>query len=124
MRPVPNISDAEWEVMHVVWAQSPIAANEVVERLARTCDWHPRTIKTMLGRLVKKEALSFTVHGNRYLYRPRVTRQQYIKHASHSFLRRLFGSDPSQALMHLVEQTELSREEIEHLKRLLDNKRT
>ncbi len=124
MSRIPNISDAEWQVMEVIWAESPIAAMDVAARLAGRHQWHTRTVKTMLGRLLKKGALSFVVAGNRYLYTPRISREQCISQASRSFLERIFGGDSSQALMHLVEHTELSDQQIQHLKRLLDDKQS
>ena len=122
MSRIPTISDAEWQVMEVLWAESPIAATAVAARLLKRHQWHTRTVKTMLSRLVKKGALDFTVVGNRYLYSPKITREQSIGHASRSFLERIFSGDSSQALMHLVEHTELTEQQIQHLKRLLDEK--
>lgn len=122
MSPVPKISDAEWQVMQVLWAKSPLNASEVVEQLAGEQDWSPRTVKTMLGRLVQKGALSFTQEGNRYLYRPAVTESVCIRDASKSFLSRVFSGDPRLLLAHLVEAGKLSSEDIETLKRTLEDK--
>ena len=118
----PRISDAEWEVMQVVWRESPISAAEVTRRLATSHDWSPRTIKTMLSRLIGKGALSFRTVGNRYLYSPAVTREECIRQASRSFLQRTFAGDSALALLHLVEQADLSDDEIERLRSLLEEK--
>src|ERR1051326_4066487 len=88
----PSISDAEWEVMNVVWGDSPVTANEVVSALgSRRPRWSPRTIKTLLNRLVKKGALGYEADGRRYLYRPRVRRDACMRRESGSFLTRVFG---------------------------------
>src|SRR5207253_5391223 len=68
---VPQISDAEWEVMKVVWERQPVTAAEVVERLGRERRWSPRTIRTMLNRLLAKRAIDYHPEGKRYLYRSR-----------------------------------------------------
>ena len=53
-----NISDAEWEVMRVLWAAGePVTASHVVDALAGRKEWNPRTVKTLLNRLTKKGAL-------------------------------------------------------------------
>ena len=70
MPTIPTISDAEWEVMAVLWTTSPLTANEVVDRLEGRKTWSPRTVKTLLNRLVNKKALAYETRGNRYLYRP------------------------------------------------------
>lgn len=57
MKEVPQISDAEWRVMQVIWDKSPITANEVVDKLKNNTHWKPKTIKTLIRRLVEKKAL-------------------------------------------------------------------
>jgi BlaI family penicillinase repressor len=118
----PNISDAEWEVMRVIWEKSPIPANEVVERLGPLRGWSPQTIKTMLNRLVRKGALAFEAEGKRYLYRPRVTRDQCVRMESRSFLDRVFGGAAAPMLDYFVRNTRLSAEEIAELRRILSRK--
>ena len=120
---IPGISDAEWEVMKVLWDQHPIPASEVAERLAGRRDWSPRTVKTLLNRLVRKGALAFETEGRRYLYRPTVSRTECVRRASQSFLRRVFGGSAGPMLVHFVKNSRLSDAEIEALRRTLDEKR-
>src|SRR5215208_933122 len=111
MPPLPPISDAEWDVMNVLWsAGGPLSANDVVEKLAAARetaretlretsrqtprepsrdtarDRSPRTIKTLLNRLINKGALAYDLQGKRYLYRPRVARDQCVREETRSFL--------------------------------------
>src|SRR5687767_6134426 len=95
----PAISDAEWQVMDVIWGRSPVTANEVVARLAGRADWSPRTVKTMLNRLVNKGALAFQAEGKRYLYEPAVSREACVRDESSSFLARVFGGATGAALL-------------------------
>ena len=74
--PQVSISDAEWQVMNVVWDAQPLAAQEVIARLEGEAAWAPATIKTMLHRLVAKKILTYELQGNRYEYRSRVRRQR------------------------------------------------
>jgi len=122
MGEVPRISDAEWEVMQVVWANHPITAGAVARRIATRRDWSSRTVKTLLSRLVGKGALDYEVDGKRYLYHPAVTREECVREASRSFLDRVFGGNARPALLHFVEESDLSAAEIRKLKRLLDGK--
>jgi BlaI family penicillinase repressor len=119
-KPIPSISDAEWQVMEVVWAEpQPVTANEIVARLESSTDWKDKTIKTMLNRLVKKGALGYEAEGKRYLYKPRVARDECVRVQSRSFLSRVFGGATGAALMHFVEEHDLSQAEIEQLRRVL-----
>ena len=117
-----TISDAEWLVMNVVWRDQPVEAQQVVDELAEANRWSAATIKTMLHRLVKKQALSFQQDGKRYLYSAAVRRSDCIRRASRSFLDRVFGGDAAPALMHFVKTTKLTDDEIAAIRRLLDDK--
>ena len=120
---IPSISDAEWQVMEVVWAHAgPVAANDIVARLEHSSDWNPKTIKTMLNRLVNKGALGYELDGKRYLYKPRVAREECVRIQTRSFLSRVFGGATGAALMHFVEEHDLTPAEIEQLRRVLARK--
>src|SRR5262245_39638321 len=123
MLELPSISDAEWEVMSVLWEQSPLMASDVVQRLAGPKGWSPRTVKTLLNRLVKKGALAYEAKGNRYLYRPALRREQCVRAESRSFLSRVFNGAAGPMLVHFVTHAELSAQEVEQLQRLLATKR-
>ena len=119
-KPIPSISDAEWHVMEVVWAgQQPIAANEIVAQLEKTTQWKDKTIKTMLNRLVNKGALGYEADGKRYLYKPRVARDECVRVQSRSFLSRVFGGATGAALVHFLEEHDLTPQDVEQLRRVL-----
>lgn len=121
---VPKISETEWEIMKVIWPSYPCSAGEVIERLAALDSaWHPKTVKTLLNRLVQKKALGFKKDGRAYLYRPLVSEEQCVKVASESFLERVFGGALKPMLAHMIEQRKLSRSEINELKEILDGRK-
>lgn len=121
---VPVISDAEWDVMDVVWQHAgPIGAAEVIDAVAAGRGWNPRTVKTLLARLVKKGALATAADGNRYLYRPRIARDACVRKESKSFLARVFGGDAGAMLCRFVDEAELTPEQIKTLRKALDRKR-
>ena len=122
MAKAPSISDAEWEIMGILWADSPLTAAEIVTRLEGKKSWSPRTIKTLINRLVKKKAIDFSEQGKRYLYRPTISREACIRRESRSFLTRVFGDATGPMLVQFVRQTELTRDEIEELERILREK--
>lgn len=123
MSKAPQISDAEWEVMKVLWEESPRTASEVADALCVRMEWHPKTVKTLLSRLVKKGALRYREEGNRYLYRPAIARERFIEQESKSFLERVFGGNATPMLLHFVEKVELSEADIAELRALLERKK-
>jgi BlaI family penicillinase repressor len=119
----PSISDAEWEVMNVLWESSPRTASEVAEQLCTRMNWHPKTVKTLLARLVKKGALRFRVEGNRYFYRPVFSREKFVRVETRSFIDRVFGGQTTPMLAHFVENGDLTPEDLESLKEILERSR-
>lgn len=121
MKTAPRISETEWEVMRIVWDRHPITAAEIIERLVRQdATWHPKTVRTLLARLVKKRALDYEAQGRLYVYEPRVSERDCVAAASDSFLGRVFGGSLEPMLAHFVQHRKLSRKEIGELKRILD----
>ena len=124
MTGVPPITDAEWELMNVLWdAAGPLTAADVVARLAGGRRRSPRTVKALLNRLLTKGALAYDAQGNRYLYRPAVDRDRCVRAAGRSFLSTVFGGSAGPMLAHFVTHAHLSDAEVEHLQRLLAGKR-
>ena len=110
--------------MKAVWdgGTEGLTAGEVVDAVAQAQDWHPRTTKTLLNRLVQKKAVDVRVEGRRYLYRPRVPRDAALRRESRSFLSRVFGGAVAPAVVHLLEQSDLklTPREIEQLRAILE----
>ncbi len=123
MKKIPRISEAEWEVMKVLWVKGPCSAAEIVGALIGDGPRrHPKTIKTYLGRLIAKKAVAFRREGRGYLYRSLVAEHECVKAVADSFLERVFGGSIKPMLAHFVDHKQLSAEEIQELKRLLDKK--
>lgn len=117
-----KISDAEWEIMKVLWQNHPITAHEIIEKLEGKQDWNPRTIKTMINRLLKKGAIDHETKGKSYLYSPAVDKAQCIREESKSFMQKIFDGAAAPMLSYFVKNSELSKEEIAELKKILDDK--
>lgn len=115
-----ELSDAEWQVMNLIWERHPITAQDVIGTLAEPCRWSPATVRTMLHRLVKKGALHFTPEGNRYWYRAAVRRADCVRKAARSFLDRVFSGEAAPLMAHFVRTAKFTPDELAELRRLLD----
>lgn len=122
VKSVPHISDAEWEVMKVLWAKSPCTANEVIEALEAQTDWKPKTVRTLLNRLAQKQAISYSQENRVYAYFPLVSEDECIKSETDSFLKRIYGGAFKPLLVNFLKEEQLSPEEIKELKNILDDK--
>ena len=114
------ISDSESVVMDVLWAEHPLASEDVVARLAGHSDWAEPTIKTLLNRLLKKGAVRAERDGRRYLYSPVLTREAWVASQSEGVLDRLFGGRVAPLVAHFSERGKLSRADIDELRRLVE----
>jgi len=122
MKNLPKISESEWLVMRVLWAKNPLTANEVVERLTGKTQWKPKTVKTLIDRLMKKGAVKFKKEGRRYRYYPAVGRDECVATERHSFVRRVYGGTMKPMLAAFLEDAELSADDISELKEILEEK--
>jgi BlaI family penicillinase repressor len=121
MKNTPKISDTEWEIMRVIWAEHPLSAADIIARLtAQDPTWHPKTARTLLARLVEKKALSYEERGRIYVYAPRVTEPECVAAASGSFVERVFGGSLKPMLAHFISHRKLSQEELDELRAVLD----
>ena len=116
-----EISPAEWLVMNIIWDQQPVTASEIIKSLSEQT-WTAATIRTFLHRLVKKGALKFEQHGNRYVYSSAIKRRATVKKASKSFLKAVFDGQTGPLITHFVKSSSLSADEIQQLRELLDQK--
>ncbi len=117
-----SISDAEWQVMQVVWDREQATAAEVIAALSAETGWSHRTIRTLLARLVEKDVLAAAADGNKYVYTPRVTRRQCVREAGKSFLERVFDGDCGELLVHFARHGKVTPQQLDELRRLLETK--
>ncbi len=119
MKALPQISEAEFEVMKIVWKYAPISTNEITDRLVQTTTWSPKTIQTLIKRLVNKGALTYENQSRVFGYTPLVDQDEYIGQESTSFLNRFYGGNISSMLSAFLDQDKLSETEIHTLRSLL-----
>jgi BlaI family transcriptional regulator, penicillinase repressor len=117
------LAPAEWEVMKVIWDRGPSAARDVYAALPEGHGWAYKTVKTLLSRLVAKGALDYDQIGNSYLYRAAVAQEQMTRQEIRSVFSRIVSGAVSPVLAHLIEEADLSDDEIKALQQTLKQKR-
>lgn len=118
----PKISDAEWQVMRVLWEKSPMAVKEIIEILSKKTTWKSETIRTLINRLTKKEAIGFEKKGRRHYFYPLVSQEECVKADADSFLARSGATLLKPILTTFIEKEQLSDKEVEELQRILNKK--
>jgi len=114
------VTDAEAQVMQVLWDRHPRSADEVVAALAPATGWAEPTVKTLLNRLLNKGAIAAAKEGRRYLYSPVLAREAWVAQQSEGLLERLFGGRVAPLVAHFSERGRLSEADVAQLRKLLE----
>ena len=120
MKEKMNISDAELELLKELWQVPALTARQLTDRLLDRTDWSEPTIKTLLLRLLQKNAVSRTREEKVFVYRALLGQEEYRYLAGRSLLDRLFNGIAGDFLTCHVKNEKMSAEEIDSLKKLLD----
>ncbi len=119
MNDMPKISEAEYEIMKAVWKNAPISTNEVVE-LFEGGNWSPKTVQTLLARLVKKGALGYEKRGRVFVYSPLIDEEEYRREESSSFLKKFYNGALNSMVLNFIDGDKLSADDIDELTRILE----
>jgi BlaI family transcriptional regulator, penicillinase repressor len=114
-----NITAAETAVMNLLWQQSPRTSEDLLAELMPAQNWSEATVRTLIGRLVKKKAVAADLDGRRYLYRPLVKREAYALAESQTLIDRLFDGRVSPFLVQFSKEKKLSKQDLAELKQLI-----
>lgn len=118
-----KITDSEWEVMRVVWAQNKVTSSEIIEVLQQKRDWKPATTKTFIGRLVNKGMLETETKGKKYIYSSKVNEGELIKASLDDFFNNICSTKVGNTIAQLLSNATLSFKDIELLEEVLEMKK-
>lgn len=119
----PRISDSEWQIMKILWDKSPLTSTEIIAKLDNNNDWSPKTVHTLISRLVKKGAIEAKKEGNFYLYFPLVAELETKKNETESFIQRVYNGSIQLFVANFIKQEKLTEKEIEELQNILSQKK-
>lgn len=126
MSNLPHITESEWLVMSQLWNQSPLTAAEIVKLVNIEKELAATTVKTLLRRLISKQAVRYTIdkdNAKLYYYYPIVTEEECVLEKSKHFLSAYFRNNLEKMVTTFVDGSDLTTNEIDSLKELLDKKK-
>ncbi len=123
MRRIPRISEAEWEVLGVLWKKAPLTAAQVFETLAVNRAWKLNTVRTFLARLEKKGVVAAQDQPEAKTFAPAISREACVRQESDSFLARVFEGGTAALMLHFARSKRLSADELAQLETILAEKR-
>ncbi|MDB5438187.1 MAG: putative transcriptional regulator [Caulobacteraceae bacterium] len=119
MKKDPRVTGAESLIMDQLWREAPLTAEQMFGVLGPSQKWSEGTVKTLIGRLLGKGAISAEKQGRRYLYRPVLARNAYLATESDGLIDRLFGGRLAPLMLHFSQRERLSEEDLAEIKRLI-----
>jgi predicted transcriptional regulator len=114
-----RISGAESQIMEALWRLGPLSPEGVIAEVGEANGWAPGTVKTLITRLLKKQAIEGRREAGGYLYRPLLSRDSYVQAESQGLVDRLFGGEVAPLVAHFAEHRALTSKDIAHLKSLI-----
>ena len=123
MKITSQITDAELEIMKVLWEKKSLTLNELVEELSKEEPKNKSTIKTLLYRLIDKKVVkSIEKNKKEKEYKPLISEKKYLKSANETFLEKLYDGNVNNMLLNFVEDKKITKEEIEKLLNIIDER--
>jgi len=118
-----ELTEAEWEIIQVVWEQEPCAAPTVQEELAARKKWTYSTVKTLMDRMATKGLLTTERIRNLMLYRAAISQQDAQRGELLRTVKRAFGGAFTPMMQFMLDSDALSRKELDDLEALIHKKR-
>src|SRR5699024_8116241 len=118
-----KITDSEWEVMRVVWAQDNVTSKEIIDVLKQKKDWKPATTKTFIGRLVKKGMLHTESEGKRYIYSANINESEFIKSTINETFENICNKEVGNRIEDLITIATISFKDIEKMEKAREIKK-
>ncbi len=117
-----EITDAELEIMNILWEKSPLTLNEIVNQLSQKEERNKSTIKTLLYRLVEKGSVKSKTEKNKKenRFEPEISQKQYRKKENENFLQKLYHGSTNKLLLNFVEEKKITKKDLQDLLNLID----
>lgn len=119
---IPSISESEWEIMNVLWDKAPQTANDIILSLQESTDWKPKTIRTLLDRLVQKDVVGVNKDQRVYTFYTLYSQEECQRAETESFIKRIYGGTMKSMLVQFIHEDTLSDDDINELRTILNKK--
>ena len=119
-----HITDAEWEVMRVVWANDRVTSKKIISVLKEKMDWTQSTIKTILGRLVEKGVLNTEKEGRKFIYTANIEEKEAVRDYVEDIFSRICKKKVGNVIGSIIEDYVLSFDDIDRLEKILEMKKS
>ncbi len=118
-----HITNAEWQIMKVVWANREVTSKFVAEVLCEKMEWKKATIKTLLNRLLEKKVLKKREEGNKYVYFTEYSQEELSKKALMEVFEKICRTKSGELIVKAIEENELSFSDLNLIEKAIETKK-
>ncbi len=122
MSELPQVSNAEWEVMKIIWDKSPVKSSVIIEDLENTQKWKPKTVQTLIRRLLDKGVIGYTIEGKAYVYHFLISENEYVSRETENFLSKVYQGSLSHMMLNFVKNNKVTEDEVSELIKILERR--
>ena len=119
-----QISDAEWQVMKIIWMQGEQTSSDLIRVLAERFDWSKSTIQTLLARLVEKECLTRKKEGKSFVYSALLTLDQSRDLLVRDIKDKVCSRRIKNLLADLIMECDFTQADLEYLEAVISEKKS
>ncbi|WP_261045326.1 CopY/TcrY family copper transport repressor [Streptococcus mitis] len=119
-----QISDAEWQVMKIIWMQGEQTSTDLIRVLAERFDWSKSTIQTLLARLVEKECLTRKKEGKSFVYSALLTLDQSRDLLVQDIKDKVCSRRIKNLLTDLIAECDFTRDDLKELEAVISEKKS
>lgn len=111
-----KLTDSEIIIMQIIWKKGEITSFDILDEIKRTSELSPNTIRTLLGRLIKKRAIKIIdKKGKVYIYKALINKEEFQRAEVQSFIKKIYDGAIEKMLLNIIEDNNLSRDDVEEL---------
>ena len=116
-----KLSDSEIAIMQIIWKYGEATSFDILDEIEKTNELSPNTIRTLLGRMVRKKAITIIdKKGKVYIYKALIDKEEFQKVETESFLKNIYDGSIKKMLLNIIEDNNLSKKDVEELIKMID----
>lgn len=115
MNKFEEVSPAEWQVLRIIWTLDNVTSSDVISNLSEKNNWNDSTVKTLIGRLVKKDIVEVDNTKRPYIYTAKYNEDTGIKSSVDAMFENICDMKKAQAIEDLIDDSPISKSDIDVL---------
>lgn len=116
-----KLSDTEIHIMQIIWKNGRTTSFDILEEIKNDDSISENTIRTLLGRMVKKGAIKIIEkNGKTYVYEALINKDEFLREKGNNFLENIYQGAINSMLLNFVKENKLTKKDVQDLLKRID----